>query len=176
MGCWVGSLVRRAVSAKKRALAGGISALAQLIELNEEVMDRLGQVVNLVLQLLHIPMRLIILARLLLVTAVELLLELVLRVLDLIVHLLDDVIHVLSLADLAEDVALELKHGLLDNTVVEVDHVGGDLGAELRVFIHDGLQVLLAKAVSINMMQSLVEEFRLVAEEVFVTANDGLLA
>ena len=121
-------------------------------------------------------MCLVILGGILVVALVELLMELVLGKFDLLVNLLDDLIHVLALPHLAEDVALELKHGLLDNTVVEVDHVRGDLGTELRVFIHNWLQVLLAKAVSINMMQSLVEELRLVAEEVFVTANDGLLA
>ena len=139
-------------------------------------MDRLRQIVNLVLELLHVSVCLIILGGGLVVALVEFLMELVLGKFDLLVNLLDDLIHVLAFAHLAEDVALELKHGLLDNTVVEVDHVGGDLGAEFRIFVHDGLKVLLAKAVSINVMQSLVEELRLVAEEVFVTANDGLLA
>ena len=139
-------------------------------------MHRLCQVVDLVLKLLNVSVCLVILGGVLVVALVEFLMELVLGKFDLLVNLLDDLIHVLAFAHLAEDIALELKHRLLDNTVVEVDHVGGDLGTELRVFIHDRLQILLAKAVSINMMQSLVEELRLVAEEVFVTANDGLLA
>ena len=139
-------------------------------------MHGLCQVVDLVLELLHVSVCLVILGGVLVVALVELLVELVLGNFNLLVYLLNDLIHVLALAHLTEDVALKLQHGLLDNTVVEVDHVRGDLSAEFRVFVHDGLQVLLAKAVSINMMQSLVEELRLVAEEVFVTANDGLLA
>lgn len=139
-------------------------------------MHRLCQIVDLVLELLHVSVCLVILGGILVVALVEFFVELVLGKFDLFIDLLDDLVHVLALAHLTEDVALELQHGLLDNTVVEVYHVGGDLGAEFRVFVHDGLEVLLAKAVSINVMQSLVEELRLVAEEVFVTANDGLLA
>ena len=139
-------------------------------------MHRLCQVVDLVFELLNISMCLVILGGVLVVALVEFFMELVLGKFDLLIDLLNDLIHVLALAHLTEDIALKLQHGLLDDTVVEVDHVGGDLSAEFRVFVHDGLQVLLAKAVSINMMQSLVEELRLVAEEVFVTANDGLLA
>ena len=58
-----------------------------------------------------------------LVTAVEFLIEFLLSILDLLVNFLDDIIHILSLADLTEDITLELEHGLLDNAVVEVDHV-----------------------------------------------------
>lgn len=99
-----------------------------------------------------------------------------LRLVDLLVNLLDDIVHVLSLAHLAEDVALELEHGLLDDPVVEVDHVGADLFAELRVLVHDWLQSFLAETISIQVSQSLVKELRLSAEQVFVTADDGLLA
>ena len=84
-------------------------------------------------------MRLVILGGVLVVALIEFLMELVLSKFDLLIDFLNDLIHVLALAHLTEDVALELQHGLLDNTVVEVDHVGGDLGAEFRVFVHDGL-------------------------------------
>ena len=89
-------------------------------------------------------MRLVILRRLLLVAAVELLFVVVLGLLDLFINFLDDIIHVLPLANLAENVAFELKHGLFDDAVVEVYHIGGDLLAELWVLVHDGLEVLLA--------------------------------
>ena len=156
--------------------AGSVSTFAKLIKLDEQVVNRLGQVVDLVLKFLDIPVRLVILARLRLVILVELLVEVGLRLLDLLVNLLDDFVHVLSFAHLAENVALELEHGLLDDPVVEVDHVGADLYTELRVLVHDGLEGLLAKTVGIQMSQSLVKELRLSAEQVFVTADDGLLA
>ena len=118
----------------------------------------------------------VILGRVLIVALVELFMELLLGCLDFLINILDDLVHVLSLANLTEDVSLEFQHRFLDNTIVEIDHVGGDLSAELRILVHDWLQVLFAKSVSINMVQRFVEELRLVAEEVFVTANDGLLA
>ena len=139
-------------------------------------MDRLRQIVDLVLQLLHVSVRLVIFARLLLEAELQLVLVVLVGILDLCVDLLDDVIHILSLAHLAENVTLEFEHGLLDDAVVEVDHVGGDLLFELGVAVHDRLQLLLAQAVRIQVRQGLVEELRLGAEQVLVTANDGLLA
>lgn len=50
------------------------------------------------------------------------------------------------------------------------------MSLELRVPVHDGFQILLAKAIGIDVMQGLVEELRLAVEEVFVTANNRLLA
>ena len=138
-------------------------------------MNRFGQIVNFVLKLLNITMSLVIFGGILVVAPIEFFVVLFLCLLNLLVHILDDLVHVLALADLAEDVALELEHGLLDDAVVEVDHVARYLSLELRVPVHDWLQVLFAQAIGINMMQSLVEELRAVAEEVFVTANDGLL-
>ena len=139
-------------------------------------MDGLGQIVDFVLEFLHIAMSFIILGRVLVVTPVELLVELVLGLLDLQIYILDDLIHVLPLSNLTQDVSLELKHWLFDDPVIEVDHVGGDLSTELWILVHDRLQLLLAKAVPIDMVQCLVEELRLLAKEVFVTANNRLLA
>ena len=118
----------------------------------------------------------VILGRVLIVALVELFMELLLGCLDFLINILDDLVHVLSLAHLTEDVSLEFQHRFLDNTVVEIDHVGRDLSAELRILVHNWLQVLFTKSVSIDMVQRFVEELRLVAEEVFVTANNGLLA
>ena len=139
-------------------------------------MDALRQIVDLVLELLHVAVRFVVLRGLGVVGAVELLVVLLVGESDLFVNLFDNLVHILSLAHLTEDVALELEHRLLDDVVVEVDHVLGNLGLELRVLVHDRLQVLLPQAVSIDVVQGLVEELGLVAEEVFVTANDGLLA
>lgn len=118
----------------------------------------------------------IILGRFLLVALVEFRSVVRISLGDLVVDLLDDLVHVLSLAHLAENVALELQHGPLDDAVVEVDHVGGDLGAELGILVHDWLQFLLTQPICIQMRQRLVEELGLVAKQVLVTANDGLLA
>ena len=82
----------------------------------------------------------------------------------------------MAFADLTEDVALELQHGLLDNAIVEIHHVRGNLRLELRVLVHYRLQLLFAETICINMMESLVEELALVAKQVFVSTNDGLLS
>ena len=121
-------------------------------------------------------MRLVILGRLLLEAALNLTLVLLVGILDLFVNLLDNVVHVLPLAHLTENVAFELEHGLLNDAVVEVDHVSGDLLLELGVLVHNGLEFLLAQAIRIQMREGLVEEFGLLAEQVLVTANDRLLA
>ena len=121
-------------------------------------------------------MRLVILARLLFKAQLQLIFVVFIGILDLCVNLLDDVIHILSLTHLTENIALEFEHGLLDDAEVEVDHVSGNLLLELWVPIHDRLQLLLAKAVRIQVRQGLVEEFRLGAKQVLVTANDRLLA
>ena len=118
----------------------------------------------------------IILGRFLLVALVEFRSVVRISLGDLVVDLLDDLVHVLPLAHLAENVALELQHGPLDDAVVEVDHVGRDLGAELGILVHDWLQFLLTQPICIQMRQRLVEELGLVAKQVLVTANDGLLA
>ena len=68
-------------------------------------------------------MRLVILARVLLVALVVLLMELKVSLFDLEIDILQDLVHVLPLADLSENVAFELQHGLLDNAIVEIDHV-----------------------------------------------------
>ena len=118
----------------------------------------------------------IILGRFLLVALVEFRSVVRISLGDLVVDLLDDLVHVLPLAHLAENVAFELQHGPLNDAVVEVDHVGGDLGAELGILVHDWLQFLLTQPICIQMRQRLVEELGLVAKQVLVTANDGLLA
>lgn len=137
-------------------------------------MDAFRQIVDLVFELLHVAVRFVVLRRFWVVGAIKLFMVLLVSESDLFVDLFNDLVHILSLAHLTENVALELKHGLFDDVVVEVDHVLRNLSLELRILIHDRLQVFLPKAVCIDVMQGLVEELGLVAEEVFVTANDGL--
>ena len=156
--------------------AGAVGAPTYLVELREEVVDRLGKGVDFVLELLHVAVRLVVLAGVLLVAPVELVVELHVSGSDLRIDSLQDQVRVLTFADLAENVALELEHGLLDDAIVEIDHVRGDLRLELRVLVHDRLQLLFANTISIYMMESFVEELALVAKEVFITANDGLLS
>ena len=98
-------------------------ALAHAVELQEEVVDRLGKVVDFVLEFFHVALSLVVLARFLLVALVEILVELFVSLNDLLFDILHDIIHVLSFADLTENVFLELQHGLLDDTVVEVHRV-----------------------------------------------------
>ena len=156
--------------------AGAVGAPAYLVELREQVVDRLGKGVDFVLKLLHVAVRFVILAGVLLVAPVELVVELHVSGSDLRIDSLQDQVRVLTFADLAENVALELEHGLLDDAIVEIDHVRGDLRLELGVLVHDRLQLLFANTISIYMMESFVEELALVAKEVFITANDGLLS
>ena len=42
--------------------------------------------------------------------------------------------------------------------MVEVDHVGRDLTLEVGVLVHDGLELVLAEAVSIDVVECSVEE------------------
>ena len=156
--------------------AGAVGAPTYLVELREQVVDRLGKGVDFVLKLLHVAVRFVVLAGVLLVAPVELVVELHVSGSDLRIDSLQDQVRVLTFADLAENVALELEHGLLDDAIVEIDHVRGDLRLELGVLVHDRLQLLFANTISIYMMESFVEELALVAKEVFITANDGLLS
>lgn len=121
-------------------------------------------------------MSFIVLGCVLLVALVHLFVVLFFSEADFLINFFDDLVHVLAFTDLTKDVALEFEHGLLDDPVVEVDHVGGDLSLELGVLVHYWLQVLLPKTVRINVMQGLVEVLTLVAKQVLITADDGFLA
>jgi hypothetical protein len=66
--------------------------------------------------------------------------------------------------NLTKNVSLELKHRLLDNFVVEVDHVGRDLSSELGVLVHNRLEVLFTKAIGVDVMECLIEELGVLAE------------
>ena len=138
-------------------------------------MYRLSEMVDLALKFLHITMCNILVARVLLVALVELLLEASLRVLDFLVNILDDSVNILSLAHLDEDASFESKHRFLNDSIVEVDHVGRDLTLEVRVQVHDWLELVLSEAIGVNVMEGSVEEFGLVAKEVLITSDDGLV-
>ena len=60
--------------------------------------------------------------------------------------------------NLTKNVALELKHRLLDDFVVEVNHVGRYLSSELGVLVHNRFEILLTKAIGVDVMECLVEE------------------
>ena len=79
--------------------------------------------VDFAFQLLHVAMRDVLVAWVLLITFAILLLKPGLCIGDLLVYVLDYSVDVLPLANLNEDTPLEVKHGLLNNSVVEVDHV-----------------------------------------------------
>ena len=79
--------------------------------------------VDLALQLLHIAMGDILVSWVLLVTFAVLLLKSGLGICNFLVYILDHPIDVLSLADLDKDAPLEVQHWLLNNPIVEVNHV-----------------------------------------------------
>ena len=95
---------------------------------------------------------------------------------NLLVHVLDNEIHVLTPAYLSQDAFLELQHRLLNDPEVEVDHVCRDLGVELWILVHYRLELLLAEAVRIDMVQGFVKELTLLAEHIFVAPNNRLFA
>ena len=102
-------------------------------------MHRFGKVIHLVLEFLHVAMSFVILRSVLFVALVHLFVVLFFSEADFLINFFDNLVHVLAFTDLTKDVALEFKHRFLDDPVVEVDHVGGDLRLELRVFVHDRL-------------------------------------
>ena len=79
--------------------------------------------VDLALQLLHIAMSDILVSWVLLVTFAVFLFKPGLSVSNFLVYILDHPVDVLSLANLDKDAPLEVQHWLLNNPVVEVDHV-----------------------------------------------------
>ena len=79
--------------------------------------------VDLALQLLHIAMSDILVSRVLLVTFAVFLFKPGLSISNFLVYILDHPIDILSLANLDKDAPLEVQHWLLNNPVVEVDHV-----------------------------------------------------
>ena len=79
--------------------------------------------IDLALQLLHIAMSDILVSWVLLVTFAVFLFKPGLSVSNFLVYILDHPVDVLSLANLDKDAPLEVQHWLLNNPVVEVDHV-----------------------------------------------------
>ena len=79
--------------------------------------------VDLALQLLHIAMSDILVSRVLLVTFAVFLFKPGLSISNFLVYILDHSVDVLPLANLDKDAPLEVQHWLLNNPVVEVDHV-----------------------------------------------------
>jgi len=85
--------------------------------------NTLRQVIDLVFEFLNVSVSLVVFGRLRVVVPVELLDVLIIGQLDLVIDILDYEVHVLTLAHLRQDVSLEFQHRLLDDVVVEVDHV-----------------------------------------------------
>lgn len=79
--------------------------------------------VDLALQLLHIAMSDILVSWVLLVTFAVFLFKPGLSVSNFLVYILDHPVDVLPLANLDKDAPLEVQHWLLNNPVIEVDHV-----------------------------------------------------
>ena len=79
--------------------------------------------VDLALQLLHIAMGDILVSWVLLITFAVLLLKPGLCISNFLVYIFNDPVDVLSLANLDKNAPLEVQHWLLNNSVVEVNHV-----------------------------------------------------
>ena len=79
--------------------------------------------VDLALQLLHIAMSDILVSWVLLVTFAVFLFKPGLSISNFLVYILDHPVDVLPLANLDKDAPLEVQHWLLNNPVIEVDHV-----------------------------------------------------
>ena len=79
--------------------------------------------VDLALQLLHIAMSDILVSWVLLVTFAVFLFKPGLSISNFLVYILDHPVDVLPLANLDKDAPLEVQHWLLNNPVVEVDHI-----------------------------------------------------
>ena len=47
---------------------------------------------------------------------------------------------------------------------------------EIRILVHDWFEFVLAETIGVNVMESSVEEFGLVAEKILVTTDDGFVA
>ena len=79
--------------------------------------------IDLALQLLHIAMSDILVSWVLLVTFAVFLFKPGLSISNFLVYILDHPVDVLPLANLDKDAPLEVQHWLLNNSVVEVNHV-----------------------------------------------------
>ena len=79
--------------------------------------------VDFALQLLHVAMCDVLVAWVLLITFAILLFKPGLGIGNFLVNVLDYSVDVLSLANLYKDAPLEVKHGLLNNSVIEIDHI-----------------------------------------------------
>ena len=106
-------------------------------------MHRFREMVDFALKFLNVAMCDILIARILLVALVELRVEADLGFLDFLINLLYDSVDILSLAHLNKNASFEIKHGLLDDSVVEVDHIRRYLTLEVWVCIHDWLKLIL---------------------------------
>ena len=79
--------------------------------------------VDFALQLLHVAMCDVLVAWVLLITFAILLFKPGLGISNFLVNVLDYSVDVLPLANLYKDAPLEVKHGLLNNSVIEIDHI-----------------------------------------------------
>ena len=79
--------------------------------------------VDFAFQLLHVAMCDVLVAWVLLVTFAIFLFKPGLGISNLLVNVLDYSVDVLPLANLNENAPLEVKHGLLNNSVIEIDHI-----------------------------------------------------
>ena len=79
--------------------------------------------VDFAFQLLHVAVCDVLVAWVLLITFAILLFKPGLGIRNFLVYVLDYSVDVLPFAHLNEDAPLEVKHGLLNNSVIEVDHV-----------------------------------------------------
>ena len=131
--------------------------------------------VNFALEFLHVAMRDILIARILLVSLFELLLETSLRLYDFLFNFFDNNVVVLAFADLDKDAFLEFEHWGLNDSMVEVDHVGRYLTLEIRILVHDWFELIFAETVGIDVVERSVEELGFVTEKVFIASDDGLV-
>ena len=122
-----------------RSLIWSFYPFAQIVELHKQVVDGLCQIVDFIFKFLDVSVSFVISRRVLIVASVEFFVELVLCLLDFAVDIFYDQVHVLSLSNLTQNISLELKHGLLDDPVIEVHHIRGDLWAKLWILIHNRL-------------------------------------
>ena len=79
--------------------------------------------VDFALQLLHVAMCDVLVAWVLLITFAILLFKPGLGISNFLVNVLDYSVDVLPLANLNQNLSLEVKHGLLNNSVIEIDHI-----------------------------------------------------
>ena len=79
--------------------------------------------VDFAFQLLHVAMRDVLVAYVLLITFAILVFKLCMSIGNLLVNVLNYSVNILPFANLNQNLSLEVKHRLLNNSVIEVDHV-----------------------------------------------------